>query len=83
MVLAVRDHPRTQRWNGEPRIPSILHDRGITLVIVSHRLSAIAAADKVIVLHEGRIACKGKHDELARTCRVYQKLIERQVIRAE
>jgi len=69
---------RTEGW-----ILSKLREEGITLIIVSHRLSTIMAADRVMVLHEGRIACVGRHSELLRECEVYRRLVERQIIRAE
>ena len=33
-------------------------------MIVSHRLSAVADADQIVVLHEGRVIERGTHDEL-------------------
>jgi len=38
---------------------------GRTVVIVSHRLSAVADADHVVVLREGRVAEQGSHAQLA------------------
>jgi ATP-binding cassette, subfamily B, multidrug efflux pump len=38
---------------------------GRTVVIVSHRLSAVADADHIVVLREGRVAEQGTHAELA------------------
>jgi ATP-binding cassette subfamily B protein/ATP-binding cassette subfamily C protein/ATP-binding cassette subfamily B multidrug efflux pump len=37
---------------------------GRTAIIVSHRLSAVADADQIIVLKQGRIVERGGHDEL-------------------
>jgi ATP-binding cassette subfamily B multidrug efflux pump len=37
---------------------------GRTVVIVSHRLSAVADADDIVVLRDGRITETGRHDEL-------------------
>ncbi|HYF19783.1 MAG TPA: ABC transporter transmembrane domain-containing protein [Ramlibacter sp.] len=39
--------------------------RGRTVVIVSHRLSAVADADAIAVLREGRLVAQGTHVELA------------------
>jgi ATP-binding cassette subfamily B protein/ATP-binding cassette subfamily C protein/ATP-binding cassette subfamily B multidrug efflux pump len=37
---------------------------GRTAIIVSHRLSAVADADRIVVLRGGRIVERGTHDEL-------------------
>jgi len=37
---------------------------GRTALVVAHRLSQAAAADRVLVMHNGRIAQDGHHDEL-------------------
>ena len=37
---------------------------GKTNIIVAHRFSAIAKADKIVVMEEGRISCIGSHNEL-------------------
>jgi len=43
-----------------------LRGGGRTALIVSHRLSAVADADQIIVLQGGRISERGSHDELLR-----------------
>ena len=45
-----------------------------TRFIVAQRIGTIRDADKIIVLDEGRIAGMGTHDELIKTCEVYQQL---------
>ncbi|XP_069010531.1 ATP-binding cassette sub-family B member 6 [Embiotoca jacksoni] len=35
-----------------------------TTVVVAHRLSTVIAADQILVLHSGRIAERGRHEEL-------------------
>jgi ATP-binding cassette, subfamily B, bacterial len=37
---------------------------GRTTIVIAHRLSTIRRADRVLVMHEGRIAQNGSHDEL-------------------
>ncbi len=38
--------------------------RGKTLLMITHRLSTIMDADKIIVMHEGKVDTSGKHKEL-------------------
>ncbi len=45
---------------------------GSTLFIVTQRISTIKNAEQIIVLDEGKIAGKGTHEELMKTCEVYQ-----------
>ena len=46
---------------------------GVTVVIVTHRLSALPAADEVLVLDEGRIVARGRHQELLTTVPAYRE----------
>ena len=41
--------------------------RGRTVFVVAHRLSTIRGADRIVVMHDGRIAEIGSHTELLRT----------------
>lgn len=43
-----------------------------TMVIITHRLSAITNADQIIVLDEGRISQSGRHEDLIQTPGWYQ-----------
>jgi ATP-binding cassette subfamily B multidrug efflux pump len=57
-------------------LKSYLQDAAI--VIVAQRLSTIKDADQIIVLEEGKIVGKGTHEELLRTCKVYQEFAKSQ-----
>jgi ATP-binding cassette subfamily B protein len=37
---------------------------GRTTIVIAHRLSTIRRADRVLVMHDGRVAQNGSHDEL-------------------
>ena len=49
-----------------------------TTCIVSHRISSVKNADKIIVLNEGTIIQQGTHDELLKTAGHYRELAEKQ-----
>ncbi len=52
--------------------------REITLVVVSHRLSAVQGADRIVVLEEGLIAESGSHASLMAAGGTYRRLYEGQ-----
>ena len=49
-----------------------------TLIIISHRLSAIRNADQIIVLRAGVVEEIGNHDELMQNQGLYRELVEEQ-----
>jgi ATP-binding cassette subfamily B multidrug efflux pump len=54
----------------------LLRDR--TALIIAHRLSTIRAADRIVVLHKGRIVEQGTHEQLLRSAGLYARLYELQ-----
>src|SRR5215475_7411946 len=51
---------------------------GRTVIMVSHRLSSLVAADAIVVLDRGRIGDYGKHSELLSRCITYRQLWNQQ-----
>ena len=49
-----------------------------TTIIISHRISAVQDADEIIVLDHGKIAERGKHDELLDKQGIYHKMFMEQ-----
>ncbi|MFB6278987.1 MAG: ABC transporter ATP-binding protein [Salinibacter sp.] len=54
-----------------------------TLVIVSHRLSAVQEADLILVMEQGEIVQRGTHDELVDKEGLYADLHEKQLLQEE
>ena len=52
---------------------------GRTTIMVAHRLSTIQHADKIIVMHKGKIRESGTHQELLNQDGIYKKLYELQL----
>jgi ATP-binding cassette subfamily B protein len=51
---------------------------GRTSIVIAHRLSTVQNADRIIVLHRGRIRESGTHQELLRLKGIYWKLYQLQ-----
>jgi ABC-type multidrug transport system fused ATPase/permease subunit len=54
-----------------------------TTLIIAHRLSTIALADELVVLDGGRVAARGRHDDLIRTSAVYREIYEHGLLERE
>jgi ABC-type multidrug transport system fused ATPase/permease subunit len=57
--------------------------RRCAVLVISHRLSTVVGADKILLLDGGRISAEGTHEELLEDCPHYKKLVETQMIQAE
>lgn len=53
-------------YNSEKLVQQALDlaSKGRTTIVVSHRLSAIRGADKIVFIHEGKVLEEGSHDDL-------------------
>lgn len=47
-----------------------------TTLLISHRLSTLSLADRIIVLENGEVLCLGTHSELIQHCDYYRSLVK-------
>ena len=57
--------------------------KGTTCIIVAQRIGTIRSADQILVLDDGQIVGHGKHEELLKTCSVYQEIALSQLSKEE
>jgi len=64
----------------EMQIQTALHRlfQGRTAIIIAHRLSTVANADRILVINDGRIVEEGNHSELLAQGGLYRRLYEMQ-----
>jgi ATP-binding cassette, subfamily B, multidrug efflux pump len=70
----------TEQWI-QKGLDYLLHNR--TALVVAHRLSTIKKADKIIVIHHGRICETGTHKTLLAKRGIYYKLYQLQFKKQE
>jgi ATP-binding cassette subfamily B protein len=54
-----------------------------TVIIVAQRVSTIVDADQILVLEDGRIVGRGRHQELLGNCPTYAEIVQSQFTEAE
>ena len=59
------------------------HTSDSVVLIVAQRISTILHAEQIVVLDEGKIVGKGTHEELLKTCEVYQQIAMSQLSEEE
>ena len=52
---------------------------GKTLIVVAHRLSTIKNANNIIVINKGKLAAQGTHDQLLKSCPLYEAMWQQYV----
>jgi ATP-binding cassette subfamily B (MDR/TAP) protein 1 len=59
----------------------LLFQLGRTTLVIAHRLSTIRNADKIVVMHKGKVIEEGNHDSLMHARGTYYGLVEQQNLR--
>jgi ATP-binding cassette subfamily B multidrug efflux pump len=84
-ILVLDDALSAVDTETEERILQALREvrRGRTTFLVSHRVSTVKDADRIVVLREGRVVESGSHDELVAGGGFYAELHRRQLLEEE
>jgi ABC-type multidrug transport system fused ATPase/permease subunit len=78
-ILILDDATSSLDASTEARVKQALREvmKGRTTVIIGHRLSTIALADRIAVLDGGRLVAVGTHDELIEQSDLYREIAEK------
>jgi ATP-binding cassette subfamily B multidrug efflux pump len=84
-ILILDDALSSVDTHTEDKILNHLRDvmRGRTTIFISHRVSTVRNADRIAVLHSGRIVELGNHDELLALNGYYSDLYNKQLLEEE
>lgn len=80
-ILILDDSSSALDFATDARLRKAMRERtgGAAIFLVSQRASALRHADQILVLDDGRLAGKGKHEELLETCPVYREICLSQI----
>lgn len=53
--------------------------KDMTIITIAQRVASVRNADKIVVLNDGEIASIGSHDELIKSCPIYQEIYNSQL----
>ena len=85
-VLVISKKGKVLGIGARPTIPllnNLIEKTKATVLIVAQRISSIRNADRIIVLDEGKIKGIGSHEQLMKTCELYQEIARSQLSEEE
>lgn len=79
-ILILDDSTSAVDTTTEARIRNTFkeHLHGVTILIISQRISSLQFADKIVVMDDGQIAASGMHDELMQSSGIYREICRSQ-----
>lgn len=80
-ILVLDDSSSALDYKTDAQVRAALgeHFRDTTCILIAQRISAVMEADHILVLEEGRMAGYGTHQELMRSCNLYQEIAKSQM----
>ena len=80
-ILVLDDSSSALDYKTDAQVRASLreHFRDTTCILIAQRISAVMDADHILVLEEGRMAGYGTHQELMRSCNLYQEIAKSQM----
>lgn len=80
-VLVLDDSTSSLDAATEMRVKESLQElySDITIINVAQKISSVIDSDRILVIDEGEIVGQGTHDELIKSCHVYQEIYDSQI----
>ena len=67
----------------QANLDKIMRERTCNAFVIAQRISTVRDADRILLIHEGKLAAQGSHEELMRTSSLYGAILESQMKQPE